>query len=148
MRRSRIICPGWINFLISIVVYINRWPTGMPISGAKCVRHFWRCFLFFFFFGTRKSWNFYIFSEDTSLSGRGRGDEVWKSMDTKRWAHLWFVCFFGGENWTGQLLYRPATIPLGCLLYTLVHRVLPVTRTYLRGISRRRVNKPERVSNY
>lgn len=99
---------------------------------------------FFFFFWNAKIVKFlYIFGGYIVVGGEAmKFENRWIRND----GHIYDLCVSLGGR-IGRASYCTDR-PLGCLLYTLVHRVLPVTRTYLRGISRRRVNKPERVSNY
>lgn len=121
-----------------LYIYINWWPTWYANFEGQMYTTLLTMFSFFFFFlERRKLWNFYILGEI--------GREAMKfehRWTRKRWAHLWFVCFFERIGRASYCTDRA----LDCLLYTLVSCVLTVTRTYLRGISRRWVYKPRQQS--
>lgn len=103
-------------------------------------------FFFFFFFLERENREIFIYFRRIHRCRVGGEAMKFENRWTRNDGHIYDLCVSLGGR-IGRASYCTDR-PLGCLLYTLVHRVLPVTRTYLRGISRRRVNKPERVSNY
>lgn len=102
-------------------------------------------FLFFFFL-ERENREIFIYFRRIHRFRVGGEAMKFENRWTRNDGHIYDLCVSLGGR-IGRASYCTDR-PLGCLLYTLVHRVLPVTRTYLRGISRRRVNKLERVSNY